>query len=118
MDIIYPPEYIFPRNPDLSKYLEPVKIEEEIYKEDGSGLLFDFGFTGSMNVIKTKYPIYLNRNKFNFKTNKWVDKQIEIVLDGNNEMMDITPYFTNNIINFSITTLGINDIIQYYYDGN
>lgn len=118
MIIQYPPEYIFPRNPDLSKYLTPIKIENEVYKEDGSGLIFDFGFTGILNVIKTKYPIYIVKKKFNFKTNQWTDNQI--LIRSTNELqqfIDVTPYFTNNVINFSITSIGVNDTINYYYDG-
>ena len=114
---MYPPEYVFPKNPNLVQYLEPQKVINEIYKDDGSGLKFELGFTGTFNVIRTKYPPYLDRSFFDFKNQEWTEKQITVNIADNPNVKDITPYFTSSVVNFSGTSSGIHDKIVYYFDG-
>jgi hypothetical protein len=115
--IAYPPEYVFPRNPNLAQFLDPQIIEDEIYKDDGSGLKFEFGFAGGLNVIRTKYPPFLDKKFYNFSANRWLEEQIIITINGNDNVEDVTPYFLNSVVNFSGNATGINDKISYYFDG-
>ena len=117
MNILYPPEYVFPRNPNLSQFIEPQLIKSEVYKDDGSGLTFEFGFTGIMNVIRTKFPPYLDRSFYNFSTKSWAIQQLIFTIDDNPNVIDVTPYFANSVVNFSGTATGIHDKIIYYFDG-
>lgn len=115
--IAYPPEHVFPRNPNLAQFLEPQIIKDETYKDDGTGLKFEFGFAGSLNVIRTKFPPYLDRKFYNFSAKVWAQKQIVITIDGNQNVVDVTPYFSNSVVNFSGSATGINDKIVYFFDG-
>lgn len=116
-DIKYPPEYIFPRNPNLAHWLKPQNIEEK-YLDDGSGLRFEFGYTGTLNTIRTVYPPYLDKSQFDYKNRKWVgDPQIVLLVKDNRNVKDITPYFSSSVINFSTTSTGVYDKLEYYFDG-
>lgn len=116
-ELAFPPEYVFPRNPNLAHYLTPRTVFEETYQEDGSGLKFELGFTGTMNIIRTKYPPYLDRSYYDFKNKVWNQNQFTIVVGDNTNVVDITPYFSNSLINFSGSATGINDRISFYFDG-
>lgn len=116
-ELAFPPEYVFPRNPNLAHYLTPRTVFEEKYNEDGSGLKFELGFTGTMNIIRTKYPPYLDRAYYDFKNKVWNQQQFTMVVGKNTNVVDITPYFSNSLINFSGSATGINDRISYYFDG-
>lgn len=116
-ELAFPPEYVFPRNPNLAHYLTPRTVFEETYKEDNSGLKFELGFTGIMNIIRTKYPPYLDRAYYDFKNKAWNQKQFTITVGSNTNVVDITPYFSNSLINFSGNATGINDRISFYFDG-
>jgi Asp-tRNA(Asn)/Glu-tRNA(Gln) amidotransferase C subunit len=115
--IAYPPEYVFPRNPNLAQFLDAQLVENETYKEDGTGLRFEFGFAGALNIIRTKYPPYMDRVYFNFSAKSWAVPQIVFKIDGNENVVDVTPYFSNSVVNFSGNATGINDKIVYYFDG-
>ena len=121
--IAFPPEYVFPRNPDINQYLTPQHILKETYSESGSGLSFNYGFTGILNTIKTQYPPYLDRSYYDFQGKKWTKPQIIFEVDQSdgslslNQPIDITPYFSNSIVNFSGIATGIYDQLYYYFDG-
>lgn len=119
-DILYPPEYVFPRNPDISKLIKPISISNETYNDNGTGLSFEFGYTGVLNVIKTKFPPYLNRLSYNFSTKNWAEDQIKVKIQvGNKEIIakDITPYFSNSIVNFTAISTNLDETVVYYFDG-
>lgn len=119
-DILYPPEYIFPRNPDISKIIKPIYITNETYKDNSTGLSFEFGYTGVLNVIKTKFSPYLNRLSYNFSTKTWADNQIQVKIQvGTKEIIarDITPYFSSSIVNFTAISTNLDENVVYYFDG-
>ena len=120
--ISYPPEYVFPRNPDLSQFLIPITLTET-YATNDSGLTFDFGFNGLLCTIKTSYPPYLNRIHYDFKNKVWMVPQIVFTIGSQDsaqtikQPIDITPYFINSVVNFAGNATGIYDQIYYYFDG-
>lgn len=114
----FPPEYVFPRNPNLTQILKPILIKDETYTDNLNGLVFELGFTGTMNVIRTKHPPYLNKKYYNYSTKTWTKPQIIFTINDSSEnITDITSYFTGSIINFSGIAASITDKIIYYFDG-
>ena len=116
-DILYPPEFVFPNNPNILSSIKP-QIIEEVYKEDNSELQFLNGFNGSMTIIKTKFAPYIDIKKYDYINRKWIgEPPIVVTILGNEEINDVTDYFSTNTINLSENTLAINDKINYYFDG-
>lgn len=129
--IQYPPVHVFPRNPEIAQWVKPQKVTE-VYNEQADtlesrtgqplssrvkSLDFVIGVGGFRNVIQVSSPPYIDYTGYDFNTNTWNEKPIKMTIAGNDDVEDLTNYFRRDVVTFSKQADGINDRIEYYFDG-
>jgi len=115
--ILFPPVHVFPRNPDIASWVNPVQLYETFVEGSDKNLIFETGVNGTTNTIRTTSPIYIDYSQYNYRTKQWGDKPIELTVQGASSVTDITNYFKREVISFpQMADTPAGDII-FYFDG-
>jgi len=129
--VSYPAQYIFPRNPELRKWVN-VRRVTETYKEDAdtiqsrtgqplsskkNSLDFTVGMGGIRNVIKLSSSPFIDYSMYDFIEKAWNVPPIVLKVGGNTDVFDRTNYSNKGLVTLTDVASSINDEIHFYFDG-
>lgn len=132
--IPYPPIHVFPRNPDIAKWIAKKRVIDTNKEEGASGvqplgstlsskvnyLEFTSGPEGKNNIIRLSSSPYIDYTYYNWEDNLWHRPPIELVImkaDTEVQATDISNYIKPRVVGFGRDSASIFDNLSFYFDG-